>query len=404
MKKYLVTGMFIVLLSVVTIWSFVVPQRKYSDLENRNLQQFPKVSVKSVLNGNFQEKYETALADQIFLRDNWVDIYAKLEQFIGKKEINDVYLGKDGYLIEKYEEQDFDKKLEEENIKQLSNFLNVTSQQFGKEHVSCMFVPSKINVLDNKMSVQDKEYDGGKVVEQIQQQVDDKSRVINLENILKKHNDEYIYYRTDHHWTTLGAYYGYCAYENMNNRKVAPLKDYKREVVFDDFYGTTYNKAHTFVKPDEVEIFHTDYENVKINMNNDEIKSDTFYFKDVAQKSFDRYQLFFSKNTGKIEIQTSAKNDKTLLVIKDSYANCFVPFLAGEYSKIIMIDCRYTRLKMKTILREYQEVSDILVLFNIEKFRKDTHLTSLKLTKEDLKKEEETQEEDDIFGDLISLD
>ena len=190
----------------------------------------------------------------------------------------------------------------------------------------------------------------------------------------------------------------------MNNRKVAPLKDYKREVVFDDFYGTTYNKAHTFVKPDEVEIFHTDYENVKINMNNDEIKSDTFYFKDVAQKSFDRYQLFFSKNTGKIEIQTSAKNDKTLLVIKDSYANCFVPFLAGEYSKIIMIDCRYTRLKMKTILREYQEVSDILVLFNIEKFRKDTHLTSLKLTKEDLKKEEETQEEDDIFGDLISLD
>lgn len=157
-------------------------------------------------------------------------------------------------------------------------------------------------------------------------------------------------------------------------------------------------------------IFHTDYENVEVNGNNGEFKSDSFYFYEAAKDSFDRYQLFFSKNTGKIEVTTFGKKGRTLLLIKDSYANCFVPFLANEYSKIIMIDCRYTKAKIKHILKQYRDITDVLVLFNIEKFRKDMHLSSLEITAEDLMKidkekdKNEDDEEDDIFADLASLD
>ena len=137
------------------------------------------------------------------------------------------------------------------------------------------------------------------------------------------------------------------------------------------------------------------------------------YFEDVAKKSSDRYQLFFSKNTGKIEVTTSAKNNKVLLVLKDSYANCFIPFLSNEYSKIIMIDCRYTKMKMKQIFRQYPEITNVLVMYNIEKFRKDTHISSLQMSLEELKAartktndkdKKDKDSEEDIFSGLVSLD
>ena len=408
-KKYLSFVSFICMLGVVTVWSLVNPKQEYSDMENRNLQQFPVLSFSNIMDGTFQNQYESYLSDQMFCRDQWVDVYSRLEQLSGKQEINNVYLGRDYYLIEKYTENEFDKDLQKANIDILSNFLDNISAHFGEKHVSCLFVPSKIDVLKNKLPCFAEEYDGNEVVEQIKAEVRNKNRVQNLADALSQHKDEYIYYRTDHHWTTLGAYYGFCEYERMNAQKVPELKDYEQELVFDDFFGTTYNKAHTFVKPDEVHIFHTDYENVKVNGNNGEFKSDSFYFHEAAKDSFDRYQLFMSKNTGKIEVTTSGKKGRTLLLIKDSYANCFVPFLANEYSKIIMIDCRYTKAKMKHILKQYTDITDVLVLFNIEKFRKDTHLASLEISEEDLRKTEEDkkdveEEEHDIFADLISLD
>lgn len=198
----------------------------------------------------------------------------------------------------------------------------------------------------------------------------------------------------------------------MNEKSIPNLREYKDEIVYDDFLGTTYNKAHIFTKPDEVHIFHADKEKVTVNINNGEMISDSFYFPKAAKEGFDKYRLFLSKNTGKIEVSTSVSNNKILLLLKDSYANCFVPFLAKEFSKIIMIDCRYTKAKMKHIFQQYPDITDVLVLYNIEKFRKDTHLTSLELTSKELRQAKSSKmqskkkddSEDDILKDLISLD
>lgn len=342
-----------------------------------------------------------------------MNIYAQLEKNTGKKEINNVYIGKDDYLIEKYSERDFDDELQKMNVKNLALFLDACSEELGKSNVTCMFVPSKIDVLRNKLSVLEEDYDGSKIVERVRSKVKNKDRVVNLADVLKKRSNEYIYYRSDHHWTTLGAYYAYQEYEKLNGRTAPALKEYKQKVVFDDFLGTTYSKSHVPVKKDEVTTFSRGDEKVSINGNNGEFTSNSFYFEDVAKKSSDRYQLFFSKNTGKIEVTTSAKNNKVLLVLKDSYANCFIPFLSNEYSKIIMIDCRYTKMKMKQIFRQYPEITNVLVMYNIEKFRKDTHISSLQMSLDELKAartktndkdKKDKDSEEDIFSGLVSLD
>lgn len=395
---------FMVMVSGSAAWSMLVPKKTFSDLENRELQQMPKISAKAVLSGTFQKKYETYLSDQIFGRDHWVNGYAAMQYLEGKKEINGVYLGKDDYLIEKYEEETFDKALEKKNIRMLSEFLDTASEVFGKNRVSCLFVPSKAEVLEKKLPDHAKPYQGESLVQKIREQVQHKERVLDLKKMLLTHQEEYIYYRTDHHWTTLGAYYAYQEFQKLNGREAQTLDDYEQEVVFDDFFGTTYNKAHVRVKADEVRIFHTSSEKVSLDGNDGEFYSDSFYFKEAAKKSFDRYQLFFSKNTGKIVIKTGSKTGRTLLVIKDSFANCFIPFLANDYDEIIMVDPRYTKRKIGAVLKEYKEITDVCVLFNIEKFRQDTHLSVLKFQPERWEKEKESESEDDIFGDLIPLD
>ena len=108
-----------------------------------------------------------------------------------------------------------------------------------------------------------------------------------------------------------------------------------------------------------------------------EQRADTLYFPEEAGKGFDRYGVFFSRNTAQIDIQTKAHTGRNLLVLKDSFANCFVPFLTGDYDRILMIDYRYERRDIEKILKEHSEITDILVLYNVEKLMEDTHLSAL---------------------------
>lgn len=405
---------FVLLVGGFSIWSFLSPKKAYSDMENRKLETLPKVTGKSIVSGSFQKKYEAYLSDQIFLRENWVRFYAQMQCFLQKKEINGVYLGKEGYLIEKYEESDFDKGLEKANTGLLADFLNASFQVLGEDHVSCLFVPSKVEVLKEKLPAYAGTDSGEGIIEQVKKKVLHENRVVDLKAALSEHEKEYIYYRTDHHWTTLGAYYGFQAYQKLNGERTPEVHSYQRETAFDDFFGTTYNKAHVRTKADEVDIFHTDSEAVRIDGNDGEFSSESFYFKNAAKKGFDRYALFFSKNTGKIIVDTEAHTGKTLLVVKDSFANCFVPFLSASYDRIIMVDCRYTKTRIGSIWKEYPEITDVLVLFNDTKFRQDTHLSVLKFRPEELEQEkteekpEESEDDDDseedFLDDLISLD
>ena len=156
------------------------------------------------------------------------------------------------------------------------------------------------------------------------------------------------------------------------------MDEFTIETVADDFYGTTYNKLHCAVEADVVQLYHSDDETeIVVDMNDGARVTDSFYFLDQLENS-DKYRVFFQGNTAKILVETGAGTGRTLLLFKDSYANCFVPFLAGDYDTIIMLDLRYLSDTVSDVLEEYGgDITDVLLLFNVEKFMQDENITRL---------------------------
>lgn len=382
MRNMKITGivLFCLMLGGCAVLSFVLPKKQYSDMENRSLETKPEWSVSDLLSGEYQEHYEAYLNDQMFLRDRWVELAAAMERMAGKKEVNGVYLGKDGYLLEKYGEADFDDAQVRENIRILASFLNDGVKNYGKSNVCCLLVPDKSDAMPDKLP----KYAGTGIkkvkaaVSGLADSLDEPGILLDLRTELSGHGDEYIYYRSDHHWTTLGAYYAYCAWAAQTGHTAGKLSDYRREVAFDDFYGTTYNKAHSKVPADSVEIFHhPNQDGVKIDIDDGETVSDSFYFPNAAVEGFNRYNVFLSKNTAMIQISTKAGTGRSLLLVKDSYANCFVPFLAGDYDQILMVDCRYGKQNVRDLLAQHDEITDVMVMYQANKFMQDTDLKAL---------------------------
>ena len=382
MRSIKITGIavFCLMLLVCAALSFSLPQKSYSDIENRSLETKPEWNAADLLSGEYQEHYETYLNDQMFLRDRWVGLAAAIERTAGKKEVNGVYIGKDGYLLEKYSASDFDNAQIKENIRILSSFLNDAVKQYGARHVSCLLVPDKSDAMPDKLPKYAKT--GIEKVKsaaaQLAQSLHKPGILLDTRTQLLSHQDEYIYYRSDHHWTTLGAYYAYAAWAAQTKRKAPKLADYERTVLFDDFYGTTYNKVHSKVPADSVELFYNpNQDGVKVDIDHGNAVSDSFYFPKAAVEGFNRYNVFLSKNTASIEITTKAKTGRSLLLVKDSYANCFVPFLAGDYEKIWMVDCRYSKQNVRDLLAEQTEITDVMVMYQANKFMQDTDLKAL---------------------------
>ena len=188
-------------------------------------------------------------------------------------------------------------------------------------------------------------------------------KFIDVYNELASKKEEYIYYKTDHHWTTDGAYYAYekfCEEAGILKKKKS---EYDIETISKDFYGTSYSKAgFKDITPDTIKIYiPKDKENYKIEYSDSKIEDNTLYSMDNLNKK-DKYAVFFGGNHPLVKITTGIKNNKKLLVIKDSYANSFVPFLTSIYNEIYMVDLRYYDDSV-TKLAKLNGIDNILFLY-----------------------------------------
>ena len=144
-------ALFCAMLGIFGLSFCILPQKEYSDQENRLLQTRPKLVWEELFNGSYQEHYEAYLNDQLPDRDRWVQAAAKMEQWIGKREINGVYIGKDGYLLEKFDAIEYDPMQVKENTAFLSQFLNAAVKRYGKKRVSCIILPDKAGAMPDKL-------------------------------------------------------------------------------------------------------------------------------------------------------------------------------------------------------------------------------------------------------------
>jgi hypothetical protein len=366
-----------------TIASLVIKPKEYSERERRYLEQMPKFSKETIINGKFASKYESYITDQFVGRDQWIRVKTVAERMAGKQDINNVYFAKDGYLIEKVEEQDLDLKQWEKNKKWLADFLVKYEEKLGKDHVRALFVPTAGYVLKEKLPAYAPFYDQGTINQEMRELLAKKTSdeianklVVDVNQTLKDKSDEYIYYKTDHHWTSLGAYYAYEVWANSLGLTPKPLEEYKQIVATSDFYGTVYNKVNTNASPDEITLFDDgDEYNLSINMGEKQLDS---LFDYEQLEGVDKYSIFLGGNNAMTQVTSSNKNGKKLLVVKDSYAHTMVPILAHHYEEVVLVDLRYLNLEMGEIVDQFG-VTDVLVLYNDSNVMSDKNL--VKLTK-----------------------
>lgn len=377
--SWIIIGIFAVFLAFFITISVAKPSKDFSEEENRALQERPDVEWDAVIEGEFQKAYEDYLSDQFPGRGFFVSLKTGIRKMLGKRDINGVYFGDNGYLIEKYADSDFDEETVDDNEWYLSGFLADMADTFGEEHVLCMFVPSKGTVLRDNLPGTAVPYDTAYVQKGLKEYLEDEDVpadiVVDLTDVLQKHNTEYIYYRTDHHWTTLGAYYAYDRYREFYGQTAPEQDAYTRTVVSDSFSGTTYDKVQWKTKADEITRWElAEQGKVTVDFDDGEMIWDSFYDDDQL-KGKDKYSYFLGGNTAKIHIATEVGNGRTLLLLKDSFSNSFVEFLARDYSDIYMIDLRYTNDNIYDLISDITEenqITDVLVMYNTEKFMKDT--------------------------------
>lgn len=341
-------------------------QRTYSPVEKRELQTRPEISITKVLDGRFQKKYESYLRDQFPGRDHWVSFQTDMELFMGKNEIHNVYIGKNHYLLEHYTEKEFDPQQISKNLQALEKFVGKTKQNAD---VHVMMVPTKSWVLREKLPAFAPHYKEQKFYDALQQKLEKEDVLISVEPVLDAHKEEEIYYRTDHHWTTLGAWYAYEQYTKAVGGDLQKAQGKKKfRCISKDFYGTTYAKINYARQADKIEIYEP-ADKLRVVYNMGEKKTKTLYDFSFL-KTADQYSVFTGGNQAVLEITGGIKNGKTLLLIKDSFANSILPFLAEDYEKLVVVDLRQLNVSGDRLLEMFSP-TDILILYNSAQFAQD---------------------------------
>lgn len=397
MKKttaWIPIAVFVTLIFGGLIWGTVKEDQAYSDTENRYLASRPEFTWSSLLDGSFTKEYESYITDQFPERDRWIGLKTRTELALGKVETKGVWLAKDGYLIVDYPASDFQSEQAGKNKEALAKALAYYADVLGESHVRVLLIPTASQILTDKLPKNCLRYDQSAYVRQVKEAVRKQTGIealfVDAESVLTAHGEEYIFYRTDHHWTTLGAYYVYQAWAQSVG--ITPVGDSELTVVSENFLGTTYSKLHTAEQADTISVFDTDTPVTLIHNLTEETEG--FYDWSALAKR-DQYAVFLGGNDGLLEIRresgakeetagspadrladgpaggkTEDEQESVLLVVKDSFANCFIPYAAEHYDRILVADLRYLNMSLKALTEQYG-VTDLLVLYNVQAFATD---------------------------------
>ena len=364
--------------------SLIIKDREFSPNENRYLAETPELSWDNILSGKFQDGLEDYLRDQVCFRDGWITVKTGIQKACGDTDIGGAYVGKDGYDFEKITPEDVDEKQVDRNIKAVEDYFMTASETIDKQKLSFLLVPTSGLVMQEKLPKNARLFDQAKYIDQVQKAMKDYN-FVDVRDTLMDHNEEYIYYKTDHHWTSAGACLAYEVWSEHTGGEAETEDGLVKNVVSDKFRGSLYSKILDADSAyDEIwtyglqkdEAFGSKDCNVKID---EKQQLDSIYDDEKLQEK-DKYAYFLGGNYGQVHIQNqkaaSKAKGKNILIIKDSFANSFVPFVTQDYENIYMVDLRYYNGDMKSYLQEHN-ITDVLVLYNISNFISDRNLHKL---------------------------
>ena len=368
----LIGKIFIILLFLVMIINVIVPDREESELENRALEQRPRFNLTTILSGDFMEQWEKYLSDQFAGRDTWRSLKVSLDRLGGARKENDIYIGKDGQLMEDIEVPD-DGRLEA-NLTAIRDF----AETYEDIPVTMMLVPDAACILNDSLPAFARVEDQRQMFSMAERKLGDTVNWVDTVSILNNHKSEKLYYKTDHHWTTQGAFYVFQDAAETLGIEGDVSDDFVSYTVTDSFNGVL--AASSGVGLDEMEQIDIyaptgGDDDVVVNYV-DEGRKTTSLYDSSKLETRDKYGVFLGGNTSVVDIRTVSTSQKRLLVVKDSFADCFIPFLAPYYREIVVVDPRYYSGTMQDIMDSYR-ITDALILYSGNTFFTDNNISGV---------------------------
>lgn len=362
--------LFFLLPVIVLVSSIILPDTGFSEKENRILASRPALKLDQIISGGYKKQFETYENDQFPLRDMWITLKATTDRLMGKVEENGVYLGKNGYLMEAFNapsQTQYDATV---------NAMTSFAQKHPDLKQYALIAPNSVNILKSNLPAFAPADDQNPWIDKLKDSLTSAGvTFIDIRDTFTDHKAEDLYYHTDHHWTTLGAYYAYLQAAAVMGIDISS-DSYDKAPVSQTFKGTLSAKSgFRSGETDELDVFLPNGDNTLSSVVNyvDEQKKSASFYDTSKLNTRDKYALFFGGNHAQIKISTPTESNNTLLVLKDSYANSFVPFLAQHYRKIIMIDPRYYYGDLEQLL-QVENVQEVLYLYNANTFFADTSL------------------------------
>lgn len=345
---------------------FAIPKKEFSENENRYLSKLDKPDWESVKSGTYMNDLTDYVVDHFPGRDLFMGIKTKSDILSGKKQIGNIYIGKDGYYIEAYNAP----KETQTRIDILKRFSE--NEALTGKNVQMMLVPTAVTILQEKLPPFVDSYTVSQLdtIEEIYAGTG--ISPVRVENILLEHKDEYIYYRLDHHWTTLGAYYAYTVYCEEAGLIPESLSGFTGTVVSEEFRGTIYSKVNDYgVKGDSITSYSHPEDQLTVTYTDTGEVTSSLYNPEYLEKK-DKYSYFLNNLHSLIVVENeNAVTDRVLVLLKDSYANSMVPFLAHHFKTIYVFDTRSYKSGVAKFLEEHADVTDVLFLYNMNTFDTD---------------------------------
>lgn len=367
-------GQYLSWLLVGAVILFVVlgvalPDRDFSENENRKLAAFPEITLASVADGSVLQNLGDYVADQFPLRDMWISLNLWMNRTLGWQEASGVYFCADDYLIQVPSAPN-----EEQHSRNLAA-ISAFAAAHEELNTVMTIVPNAVAIHADKLPEYVPARDQMVDLAHIRGSVTGVNFVDVTQKLLD-HNDEELYYRTDHHWTSLGASYAFEEIAPALNIQAPSRYAYEIYTVSNSFEGTLSSKSGSHGVKDRVEIFvpETDIE-YYVTYGDDKNGICSMYSREALDNK-DHYTVFFGGNYGRVDITTTADTGRVLLVFKDSYANCFMQFLYPYFDHIVMIDPRYYYDNVENVLKS-EGVTDVLYLYNLDTFLGDTSLADV---------------------------
>ena len=286
-----IAAVFLLLIFGFAIATVLKPSNERSETENRLLEQKPDLTWNALISGKFSEDYEAYLSDQFVVRDGWISLKTAFERAALRQEAEDVYFARDNYLIEKHTGV-FTAETAERNIQNLSAFFTNLSKSMDPAHLTAMVVPNAVDILRDKLPPFADPYDEEIYLQKIAGALPE-GVWFDSSSVLRQHSGEELYYRTDHHWKTLSAYYTFEAWAGEKGLAGDSAFSFRPVTVTDSFEGTIASRLGIVGRADSIERFDPEipFDYYLIYNQSDDIRNTVYQDSFLERK--DKYAYFY---------------------------------------------------------------------------------------------------------------